>query len=227
MNRAGALIVAFVLGCAQTESGAPEKAAATPASEVVAAAPAAEDEFVPADAQARAEAVLNEKFNKDKTTRLAMKMTTIVGRTSALDGFSTALQAREEKLEERLARLQARDTGTEVVIQLPGAILFDFDSAQIRPDAQRALDDVRQVIAAYGQRPVRVEGHTDAVASDEYNRRLSLARASAVAQWLTTNGVERARVTSAGLGETRPAAPNDTAEGRQRNRRVEIVIAKQ
>ena len=184
-----------------------------------------EDDFVPADAQARAEAVVGAEFNKDKTTRLQMNITTLVGHTSALEGFSTALAAREDKIEDRLSRLNAKVSGTDVVIQLPGSILFDFDSAAIRPDAERALDDVRQVIASYAGRPVRVEGHTDSVASDEYNLRLSQERASSVANWLIARGVERSRLTPLGAGEAKPVAGNDTAEGRQKNRRVEIVIS--
>jgi outer membrane protein OmpA-like peptidoglycan-associated protein len=117
-------------------------------------------------------------------------------------------------------------TETEVLIQLPGSILFDFDSANIRPDAHRALTDVSQVIKSYASRPARVEGHTDSVASDEYNQSLSERRARSVADWLAANGVERSRLVAAGHGEKKPVATNDTAAGRQRNRRVEVVIAK-
>lgn len=180
----------------------------------------------PPDAQAKAEAVVNAEFNENKRTTLQMRMTSIVGRTSELEGFATALAAKEDKIDDRLARLQAKVTDTEVVIQLPGAILFDFDSANIRPDAERALNDVAQVIKSYARRPVRIEGHTDSVASDEYNQSLSERRAASVMQWLSSNGVERARLSSSGFGERKPVATNDSAAGRQQNRRVEVVIAK-
>lgn len=221
-------VLMILAGCAAEEQE-PETApaAATQQAVVATPAPAPEDDYVPAEAQALAESVVNAEFNRDKTTRLVMNITTIVGRTSALTGFSTAIAAREEKIDDRLSRLAARVTETEVIIQLPGAILFDFDSASIRPDAERALEDVRQVIASYAGRPVRIDGHTDSVAGDEYNRQLSERRAKSVAQWLTSRGVDQARVTTAGLGESRPVATNDTSEGRQKNRRVEIVIAKQ
>jgi outer membrane protein OmpA-like peptidoglycan-associated protein len=180
----------------------------------------------PPDAQARAEAVLSAPFNTDKTTKLVMHITTLVAQTSSISGFGSTLAANAEKIEDKLSRLGATVTDTEVVIRLPGAILFDFDSANIRPDADRALTDVAQVIQSYAKRPVRVEGHTDAIASNEYNQALSEKRAASVVTWLSAHGVERARLASAGRGETQPVASNDTAEGRQANRRVEVVIAR-
>jgi outer membrane protein OmpA-like peptidoglycan-associated protein len=178
----------------------------------------------PPDAQARAEEIVSANFNRDKTTRLAMTMTSLVGHTSELSGFATSLVPKENKVEDRLARLGAKITETEVVIQLPGSILFDFDSANIRPDADRALDDVAQVIKAYESRSVRIEGHTDSVASDEYNQSLSERRAGSVADWFAKDGIERGRLAVAGHGEKKPLATNDTAAGRQLNRRVEVVI---
>lgn len=225
-------IAAAVLGVALAACAGGEKVPAdtqkpAPAAEqpAAAAAPTGPD-FEPADAQARAESVLNADFNRNKTTRLEMHMSTIVGKTSALEGFSTAVVQREEKIDDKLSRLAARVTETEVVIQLPGSILFDFDSASLRPDAERALDDLRQVIASYPDRPVRIEGHTDSIASDEYNLTLSGKRAAAVAEWLTGHGIDRARLSTLGLGETKPAATNDTSSGRQKNRRVEVIIAR-
>jgi OOP family OmpA-OmpF porin len=83
-----------------------------------------------------------------------------------------------------------------------------------------------EVIEAYGGRPVRVEGHTDSVASESYNQGLSERRARSVADWLAENGVDGDRLTTRGWGETRPVAENDTPEGRQQNRRVELIIEK-
>ena len=221
-----AVVAAACGGGEKPASGAAAPSAASAAPAAPAPATGTFEDPEPPDAQPRAEAVVNAPFNRDKRTSLVMSMTTIVGRTSEIEGFSTAVAAREEKIDDRLARLNARITETEVVIQLPGAILFDFDSANIRPDAERALTDVAQVINAYAQRPVRVEGHTDSIASDEYNRTLSGRRASSVVAWLAAHGVERARLSPAGLGEQNPVATNDTAAGRQLNRRVEVVIAK-
>jgi outer membrane protein OmpA-like peptidoglycan-associated protein len=227
MRIAAAVLGVVLAACAGGEKAPVDTEQLTPAAAQPAAAVAPkEPDFEPADAQARAESVLHADFNRNKTTRLEMHMSTIVGKTSALEGFSTAVVQREEKIDDKLSRLAARVTETEVVIQLPGSILFDFDSASLRPDAERALDDLRQIIASYSGRPVRIEGHTDSIASDEYNLTLSGKRAAAVAAWLTGHGIDRARLSTLGLGETKPAAPNDTSSGRQKNRRVEVIIAR-
>jgi outer membrane protein OmpA-like peptidoglycan-associated protein len=181
----------------------------------------------PPDAQARAEAVVNADFNRNKRTSLQMNITTLaMNRTTRLSGAATNLAAREDKIEDKLARLQAKVTETEVTIQLPGSILFDFDSAKIRPDAERTLTELSEVINAYAGRPVRIDGHTDSIASDEYNQKLSEQRARSVTSWLSSNGVDAGRLQANGVGEAKPVATNDTSEGRQLNRRVEVVIAK-
>jgi outer membrane protein OmpA-like peptidoglycan-associated protein len=107
--------------------------------------------------------------------------------------------------------------------------LFDFDRAQVRPEADVALEEVAAHINAAGKR-VMVEGHTDAKGSDGYNQTLSERRASAVRLALTERGVSDARMIVRGLGKSRPIAPNEHADGsddpdgRQKNRRVEVVI---
>ncbi len=83
-----------------------------------------------------------------------------------------------------------------------------------------------EVLKAYGTRPVRVEGHTDATASDEYNRELSERRAGAVRDWLEADGVAADRLTTVGHGEAQPVGANNTVAGRQLNRRVEVVVEK-
>ena len=180
----------------------------------------------PPDAQALAESVLHDPANRDKTTTLRMTMTTIVGQTTTLTGAATALAAKATSVEERLTRLGAEIGATEITIRLPGSILFDFDSAELRADAERTLEELAQVLVAYAPRPARVEGHTDSIASDTYNQGLSERRAASVVQWLTAHGVAAGRLHSSGAGESRPVADNATAAGRQQNRRVEVIIAK-
>lgn len=210
-------------------------AASTPGSSATASGSSARDALrasadwvdpEPPDAQALAESVLRQPWNRDKTTSLTMILTTIVGETTTLAGAATALAAKETSVEDRLSRLGAEVTGTEITIRLPGSILFDFDSAALRPDAERTLAEVAAVVVAYAPRPVRVEGHTDSIASDAYNQRLSERRAAAVVAWLAAHGVAGNRMQSAGLGETKPVADNGSATGRQQNRRVELVIGK-
>jgi outer membrane protein OmpA-like peptidoglycan-associated protein len=180
----------------------------------------------PPEAQALAESVVNEPFNADKTTRLRMHITTLVDRTTGIEGFATAIRPDQTTLQDRLDALNAEETAAEVTIRLPGSILFDFDSAAVRPDAERTLGEVLEVIQAYAGQPVRVEGHTDSIASEAYNQKLSERRAASVVDWLATHGVEPTRLETVGWGESRPVGDNGTSEGRQQNRRVEVIIEK-
>lgn len=118
------------------------------------------------------------------------------------------------------------------VITIAADILFDFDRATLRPDAEAALRQISAAIAKhYPHNPMQIQGHTDAIGSDSYNQDLSVRRAVAVKQWLQQQGnVAASRMTTIGYGESRPVAANtkadgsDNPEGRQKNRRVEIVI---
>ena len=126
-----------------------------------------------------------------------------------------------------------KETDVEVRIELAADVLFDFDKADIRPAGERALGEAARIINERAAGPVRVEGHTDAVGADAYNQRLSERRAAAVKTWLVKQGgVRAAAVTTKGFGAKRPVAANtkpdgsDDPDGRQRNRRVEIIIQK-
>ena len=180
----------------------------------------------PPGAQAIAEQNVGQPWNANKTTGLQMSMTTLLRDTTGLVGAKTAVAGSATTLDQRLTRLNAQTTGTEITIRLPGSVPFDFDSADIRPDAERTLTEVAEVMKAYAQRPMRIEGHTDSVASDDYNQKLSERRARGVQAWLTTKGGVKASITPRGWGESKPVATNDTPAGRQQNRRVEIVIEK-
>ncbi|MBJ6122707.1 OmpA family protein [Sphingomonas sp. BT553] len=131
--------------------------------------------------------------------------------------------------ENLLSELHARQAGDRsIVIDLPADILFDFDKASLRPDAEQSLRKAAELLGSYPAAPVKVNGHTDGKGTDAYNDPLSLRRAQAVAAWLKRNGGRDATV--AGLGKRQPVAGNakpdgsDDPDGRQRNRRVEIVI---
>jgi len=137
---------------------------------------------------------------------------------------------RLERTQALLGELQARqDERQSIVIDLPADVLFDFDKADLRPDAQPSLARAAELLHSYPTAPVRVRGHTDAKGSDAYNEALSIRRAEAVAAALARSA-GRERISAQGLGEREPVAPNvrpdgsDDPEGRQRNRRVEIVI---
>lgn len=180
----------------------------------------------PPEAQALAEAVLDSPWNSDKTTRLKMSITTLVDRTSGITGFGSRLAVRDASIEDRLSALGAEVTEREITIRLAGSVLFDFDSATLRPDAERTLLELLEVLKVYAERPVRIEGHTDSIASEAYNQKLSEERAASVRDWLLARGTASPSLQTLGHGESRPVADNSTAAGRQLNRRVEVVIEK-
>jgi outer membrane protein OmpA-like peptidoglycan-associated protein len=114
--------------------------------------------------------------------------------------------------------------GSSRRVSVPSEVLFAFDSDALADGASAELDRVVQAVQAAPRAAVTIEGHTDDVGADEYNRALSERRAQAVAAYLAQKGVDRARLTARGFGKSRPAAPNDGDEGRRKNRRVEIVL---
>jgi outer membrane protein OmpA-like peptidoglycan-associated protein len=130
--------------------------------------------------------------------------------------------------------LQVKETATEIRIELAADVLFDFDKATIKPEAAAALHNAAEIIKTKGKgRSVRIGGYTDGKGSDAYNQKLSERRADAVAQWLMQKeGLGAIKMATQGFGAKKPVAPNvnpdgsDNPEGRQKNRRVEIVLAK-
>ncbi len=125
------------------------------------------------------------------------------------------------------SELGAVETDRGTVVALPGDVTFDFDQATIREDARPTLDRLAELIQASGGiGAVAIEGHTDAQGADDYNRGLSQRRAEAVKTYLSGKGVGGDRLQTRGLGETRPVASNDDDAGRQRNRRVEVILPK-
>lgn len=101
---------------------------------------------------------------------------------------------------------------------------FDFDKANIRPDARVILDEAVATLRSEPDIRVAVEGHTDAMGTDAYNQRLSERRADAVADYLAHGGIARSRLTTEGFGESKPLASNVDEDGRAQNRRVELRI---
>lgn len=147
-----------------------------------------------------------------------------------LDRRTRGLERRVEDLSGRTATVETAD---EITVRLSGDVLFDFDSAAIRADAVPALRELAEVIRAHPGARVRIAGHTDAKGSEAYNQRLSERRAQSVRDWLVREaGLAEVAFLVRGYGETRPVAPNtkpdgsDDPEGRQKNRRVEVVIEK-
>lgn len=110
---------------------------------------------------------------------------------------------------------------------ISGDGLFDFDKATIRPDLAAKLDQIvaeSPELKSKGYTKVDIVGHTDSVGSEAYNQSLSERRAESTADYLVSKGIPRNVITTSGMGESQPVATNETAEGRQLNRRVEITI---
>lgn len=153
----------------------------------------------------------------------------VTGQGSAAAG--TSVTGTVAGLEGLLKELGANVTEKEVRIALAADVLFDFDRAELKPEAEASLAKVATVVKAYPGAQIRIEGHTDGKGADAYNQELSEQRAAAVAAWLTSKGgVSRAQLTTAGLGKAKPIAHNtkpdgsDDPEGRAKNRRVEVVV---
>jgi outer membrane protein OmpA-like peptidoglycan-associated protein len=120
--------------------------------------------------------------------------------------------------------VEKTDDGSAIMVNLPDGVTFDVDSYALNPSFRPTLQQISQSLTQYPDSLVDVYGHTDSTGSASHNQTLSENRARTVANFLTTNGVASSRVRSQGFAATMPVASNDTAEGRARNRRVEIKI---
>ena len=142
-------------------------------------------------------------------------------------GLTAGVTASVQQVRQAMQDLGAKETDLEVRVELPADVLFDFDKADIRGDAATALANVATIIRAYPSGSAALEGHTDAKGDDAYNQRLSERRAESVRRWLADKErIDAGKLSARGWGERRPVATNDTDQGRQKNRRVEVVIRK-
>lgn len=133
-------------------------------------------------------------------------------------------QLRQQLLAQFNAILQTRDTARGLIVNISD-VLFDTGKYSLKPGAREKLAKVSGILLGHPGLKIAVEGHTDNVGSDEYNLKLSQERANSVRAYLVSQSLDPAAVTATGFGETTPVADNGTAAGRQRNRRVELVIS--
>jgi outer membrane protein OmpA-like peptidoglycan-associated protein len=125
------------------------------------------------------------------------------------------------------SRLGVTENSNEIDVKFGAELLFDTGKYDLKPSAEPSLEQLANLVKGYPGFPVMIEGHTDNVGSAGPNQTLSENRAKAVKDWLMTKGgVSEACITIHGFGETKPVATNDTAEGRQKNRRVEVHLMK-
>jgi outer membrane protein OmpA-like peptidoglycan-associated protein len=132
-------------------------------------------------------------------------------------------QLRAQLLAQLNSILQTRDSARGLIVNMSD-VLFDTGSYTLKPGAREKLAKVSGIVLAHPGLSLQIEGHTDSVGTDEFNQQLSERRADSVRDFLAEQGVPASSITARGFGKTAPVAANDTAEGRQRNRRVEIVV---
>jgi outer membrane protein OmpA-like peptidoglycan-associated protein len=152
-------------------------------------------------------------------------------RAAAAEADRLRQQAEKDKsdlrarlLQQLNAVLETHDTARGLIANM-GDVLFETGKYELKPEARERLARVSGILLAYSSLKIAIEGHTDAVGTDDYNQRLSEQRAESVRDYLVSQGVTAQAVTARGLGKTQPIASNDTADGRQRNRRVELVLS--
>lgn len=131
---------------------------------------------------------------------------------------------RAQELADRIAELEAEQTTRGLVLTL-GDVLFDVGKADMKPAGRRAINELATFLAEYDDRNVLIEGFTDNTGSESLNQGLSSERSAAVKTALVMQGISASRIRTTGYGEAFPRASNNTAAGRQHNRRVEIVIS--
>lgn len=159
------------------------------------------------------------------------KVLPLLGKVTEIKGLVSGVVAKAEALNAALQDLGAKTTGMEIRIELSSDVLFDFDRADLRPAAVPSLQKVVTVLGSYPASTATIEGHTDSKGNDSYNQKLSERRAAAVRDWLRSHGAANP-MTTRGWGAKKPIVPNtkpggaDDPEGRQKNRRVEIVVKK-
>jgi outer membrane protein OmpA-like peptidoglycan-associated protein len=144
------------------------------------------------------------------------------GAAGAIIGNYMDKQAAEMQRDLEGAEIQR--IGEGIKITFDSGILFDIDKSDLRPVSKTNLGDLGKILNKYPDTNILIEGHTDNTGSDAYNMTLSKDRAQSVALYLATCEVTSARFSIAGYGEAQPIVTNDTSEGRQKNRRVDIAV---
>ena len=129
-----------------------------------------------------------------------------------------------EEIEQQLADAEVERVGEGIKVTLKSGLLFDTGKSVLKPAAQADLEQLAVTLNKYSGTVLLIEGHADSQGAEDYNQKLSEARAHAVASFLARSGVDISRFTILGYGESQPVASNDTPEGRAQNRRVEIAI---
>jgi outer membrane protein OmpA-like peptidoglycan-associated protein len=169
----------------------------------------------------------------DPQVAIAKKQAELERQRIELEKKSLELQQKELDLEKARQEFQAQQSGRSLSMNLSGDVLFDYDKAALKPEAQQALQKVAVVLSQFPDSNVIIEGYTDSKGTKAVNMQLSRERAQAVRDWLVKNGgVMGANISTKGFGEQYPIAANVNADGtdnplgRALNRRVSIIVEK-
>jgi outer membrane protein OmpA-like peptidoglycan-associated protein len=188
-----------------------------------------------AQAQQQVEAQQRQQAEADRAAANQARQQAELAQQAAMQQAQAADQARQQaeaeknQMRARLLQqlnqvLQTRDTARGLIVSMPD-VLFDTGKAQLKPAARERLARVGGILLAYPDIRVEIDGYTDSTGSQEFNQKLSMARAGAVDSYLAQQGVAGTSMTTQGFGPSDPIAPNETAAGRQQNRRVELVVS--
>ncbi len=144
-------------------------------------------------------------------------------RQAAAQAEAEKAQLRAQLLSQLNSILQTRDSARGLIVNMSD-VLFDTGSYTLKPGAREKLAKISGIVLAHPGLTLQIEGHTDSVGGDDFNQQLSERRADSVRDFLAEQGVAGSSITARGFGKMQPVASNDTPEGRQRNRRVELVV---
>ncbi|MDP4547037.1 OmpA family protein [Marinobacter sp. MDS2] len=141
-------------------------------------------------------------------------------------GIGYYMDRQEAQLRQRLEGTGVRvvRNGDQIELVMPGNITFNTDQSSIRPGFTGTLESVALVLKEFDKTIIQIDGHTDSTGRDSYNQLLSERRASSVRDFLMNQGIEPRRTRATGYGERAPVASNETATGREQNRRVELTL---
>ena len=169
-------------------------------------------------------ATLNAQIATESIAQVQAKEAIDQGNAERQQVLLDARNREAERLQQEMRALQAQQTERGMVLTL-GDVLFDTGKSKLKPGAFTTIDRLADVLKESNNRKVTIEGHTDSTGSEERNQVLSEERAQAVQAALLERGVPAAQVAAVGRGQSAPIATNDTPYGRQRNRRVELIVS--
>jgi outer membrane protein OmpA-like peptidoglycan-associated protein len=190
----------------------------------------AEAERMKQEAEKAAQEAAQQKDAAEKAQQTALEQRRLAeaetekARQAAANAEIEKTQLRSQLLEQLNSILQTRDSARGLIVNMSD-VLFDTASATLKSGAREKLAKISGILLAHPGLALQIEGHTDSIGSDEYNQQLSEHRADAVRDFLAEQGVAGSAMSAKGFGKTQPVGSNDTADGRQKNRRVELVVS--